>query len=144
MMHVQDKQRYFILNSGISRFKIRCWTKVVFSVFRRVGARERRAWEARVRGARERRAWEARVRGARERRAWEARVESIREASQAPVKEWQFLPCSPTRAFASHALFALFANFLRACLRSPKTHKKPTSPPQYPTKKWTVLENRLH
>ena len=57
MMHVQDKQRYFILNSGISRFKIRCWTKVVFSVFRRVGARERRAWEARVRGARERRAW---------------------------------------------------------------------------------------
>ena len=57
MMHVQDKQRYFILNSGISRFKIRCWTKVVFSVFRRVGARERRAWETRVRDARERRAW---------------------------------------------------------------------------------------
>ena len=56
MMHVHDKQSYFILNSGISRFKIRCWTEVVFSVFRRVGARVRRAWEARV---------EVRVRGAR-------------------------------------------------------------------------------
>ena len=52
MMHVHDKQSYFTLNSGISRFKIRCWTEVVFSVFRRVGARVRRAWEARVRGAR--------------------------------------------------------------------------------------------
>ena len=52
MMHVHDKQSYFILNSGTSRFKIRCWTEVVFSVFRRVWARVRRAWEARVRGAR--------------------------------------------------------------------------------------------
>ena len=49
MMHVHDKQSYFILNSGISSFKIRCWTEVVFSVFRRVGARVRRA--------RARRAW---------------------------------------------------------------------------------------
>ena len=111
MMHVHDKQSYFIVNSGTSRFKKRCWTELVFSVFRRVGTRVRRAWEARV--------WDAR-----ERRAWEARVESTRKASQAPVKEWQFLPCSPTRAFASHALFALFANFPRACLRSPKTQKK--------------------
>ena len=68
MMHVHDKQSYFILNSGTSRFKIRCWTEVVFSVFRRVGARVRRAWEARVRGARERRAW--RVHERQVRRQW--------------------------------------------------------------------------
>ena len=60
MMHVHDKQSYFIVNSGTSRFKKRCWTELVFSVFRRVGARVRRACEARVRHA-----WEARVRCAR-------------------------------------------------------------------------------
>ena len=68
MMHVHDKQSYFILNSGTSRFKIRCWTEVVFSVFRRVGARVRRAWETRVRDARERRAW--RVHERQVRRQW--------------------------------------------------------------------------
>ena len=68
MMHVHDKQSYFIWNSGISRFKIRCWTEVVFSVFRRVGARVRRACETRVRGARERRAW--RVHERQVRRQW--------------------------------------------------------------------------
>ena len=52
MMHVHDKQSYFILNSGISRFKIRCWTEVVFSVFRRVGARVRRAWRVHERQVR--------------------------------------------------------------------------------------------
>ena len=68
MMHVHDKQSYFILNSGISRFKIRCWTEVVFSVFRRVGARVRRACEARVWDAHERRAW--RVHERQVRRQW--------------------------------------------------------------------------
>ena len=68
MMHVHDKQSYFILNSGISRFKIRCWTEVVFSVFRRVGARVRHAWEARVWDAHERRAW--RVHERQVRRQW--------------------------------------------------------------------------
>ena len=68
MMHVHDKQSYFILNSGISRFKIRCWTEVVFYVFRRVGARVRRAWETRVKDARERRAW--RVHERQVRRQW--------------------------------------------------------------------------
>lgn len=68
MMHVQDKQRYFILNSGISRFKITCWTEVVCSVFRRVGARVIRACDTRVRCAREMRAW--RVHERQVRRQW--------------------------------------------------------------------------
>ena len=119
MMHVHDKQSYFIWNSGISRFKIRCWTEVVFSVFRRVGARVRRAWEARVRDARERRAWEAHVRGARERRVWRVHERQVR-------RQWRSGNSShaPPLAHSPLTLSSRFSQTFLALASARLKHKK--------------------